>query len=111
MFNGLRIVPSPVLELTHSRSHLHGENARQIFILAVDAIHPFSFLSFHQLPITAGWPEALWIKSFHKASIHDRAAGNRSPDPSLAGPTTPLTLSQAPVSVFAYVNHFRNAQN
>ena len=55
-------------------------------IFAVEAIHSFVF-SFHQVPITAGWPEAMWIQILYKDFIHDWCAGNRTPDLSLSGPT------------------------
>ena len=43
-------------------------------------IHNILF-PFHQVPITAGWPEAVWIQSLPKASTHDQRLGNRTPDP------------------------------
>ena len=51
-------------------------------------------LSFHLVPITAGWTEAVWIQSLPKASIHGRCCGNRTQHPLTlaltAQPGTPL---------------------
>jgi hypothetical protein len=56
---------------------------------ALQLLMPFTQyqFSFQQVPITAGWPEAMWIQALPKDCIHDRCAGNRTPDLSLLGPT------------------------
>ena len=56
--------PAQVLEPTLSQSHPLGENAAEYS--AVVAIHTAP-VSFHQVPITAGWLEAVWIESLPKA--------------------------------------------
>ena len=37
--------------------------------------------SFHLVPITVGWPEAVWIQCLSKAFTHDRRLGNRTSGP------------------------------
>ena len=43
--------------------------------------YPSNLESVQQVPITAGWPEAMWIQSLRKAFTSDRRLGNRTPDP------------------------------
>ena len=80
---------------THSyfQSHLPGKNAAHF--LQLKPFVQFFFISFHQVPITAGWPEAVWIQSLPKAFTHilytDSGLGNRTPDLSVCG-TTPLPV-------------------
>ena len=68
-FSGTLQLPSLVSELTHILSRLPGENAAMQHTKATAyTIHNILF-PFHQVPITAGWPEAVWIQSLPKASI------------------------------------------
>ena len=51
-----------VSELSHIQSHLIGENlAFAHFAVATAKYYNLGFL-FHQLPITAGWTEAVWYE-------------------------------------------------
>ena len=73
-----------VLKLSLSQSHLSGKNAH-IFCNWSNS-HSTNF-SFHLVLITAGWPEAVWIRSLPEAFAHDQRWGNRTPDPLISGQT------------------------
>jgi hypothetical protein len=83
LFSRFHMIPSPVSELMHSftgSSHW-GESSA----LAADAVHRVS-VSFHQVPITARWPEAMWIQNLTKL-LYMTDARYRTPDTSFSGPT------------------------
>ena len=57
-----------VSELSLIRSHLlWGEFSA---FSADNAISQFSIFSFHQVPITAGWTEAVWYERFCPTTLH-----------------------------------------
>jgi hypothetical protein len=43
-------------------------------------------LSFHQVPITAGWPEAMWIPKLAQGFHGWAVPGIEPPDPLITGP-------------------------
>ena len=59
-----------VSELTLIRSHLlWGEFSA---FSAANAISQFSIFPFHQVPITAGWTEAVWYERFCPTPLHTK---------------------------------------
>ena len=58
-----------------------GESSTSSPAVAIHATH----FSFHLVPITAGWPEAVWIQSLPKAFTHQNC-GNRTQDPLISDP-------------------------
>ena len=68
LWNSTCTVSSPWGECSHAAYK------RQRFYTIHNILFPF-----HQVPITVGWPEVVWIQSLPKASSHDRRRGNRTP--------------------------------
>ena len=63
------------------QSHLPRENATHLLLLK-----PFLHqISFHPVPITAGWTEVVWIQSLPKAFTSDQRCANRTPDTQISG--------------------------
>ena len=74
-----------VLELSFIRSHLlWGEFST---FSAANTIHNFPFFSFHQVPITAGWAEAVWNEQFAQHFYTIPAVVNRTAHVLILSPT------------------------
>ena len=67
-------------------------------ISANEAIHMISInFLFHLVPITAGWPETVWIQGLTKAFTHDQRCRNQTSRPLDLGSNALTTRPCAPL--------------
>ena len=66
------IIPWLQLISCLSQSHLPGENA--VHFLRLKTFTQYQF-SFHLVPITVEWPEAVWIQSLPKVFTYEQFSG------------------------------------